>query len=45
LLELSLPMPEALIVGLALAIGGVLVTMGTRAPVREETVSELRRAA
>ena len=44
-LGVSLPMPEALIVGLTLALLGTLLTLGTRAPVQSENASELPRAA
>lgn len=44
-LGLSLPMPETLLAGLVLAIGGALVTAGTRAPAPRKVPVDLPRAA
>jgi putative oxidoreductase len=44
-LGLSMPMPESLIVGLVLAIGGALTTTATRAPIPSEAGADLPRAA
>jgi putative oxidoreductase len=44
-LGVSLAMPEALLVGLAMAVLGALVTLATREPTKANSTSELPRAA
>ena len=44
-LGIALPQPDTLIVGLGLALVGVLVALGTRAPAESESAAELQQAA